>query len=80
MTKIQLDLSDEEDYYTEAHKLKNKLKTKQDAIKSMISAFDAEIEYKNPGAKKYNENINIEKKLKKNKKMEDGIPGLPELF
>ena len=36
MTKIQLDLTDKEDYNVELFKLSNKLKNKQESIKEMI--------------------------------------------
>ena len=43
MTKIQIDLSEEEDKIVEIYKLVNDLNTKQDAIKKMIGYFKAEI-------------------------------------
>lgn len=47
MTKILIDLSEEEDRLVEIYKLMNKLKTKQDAIKQMIGYFKVEIKPKN---------------------------------
>jgi flavoprotein len=43
LVKIQIDLSEEEDRIVEIYKLTNKLKTKQEAIKQMVSYFEAEI-------------------------------------
>ena len=36
MTKIQIDLDENEDFTTEVYKLSHGLKTKQDALKKMI--------------------------------------------
>ena len=47
MTKIQIDLSEEEDRIVEIYKLVNNLNTKQDAIKKMVKYFKAEIKPKN---------------------------------
>ena len=47
MTKIQIDLSEEEDRIVEIYKLINNLKTKQEAIKKMVKYFKAEIKPKN---------------------------------
>ena len=47
MTKIQIDLSEEEDRIVEIYKLVNNLKTKQEAIKKMVKYFKAEIKPKN---------------------------------
>jgi len=47
MTKIQIDLSKEEDKIVEIYKLVNDLNTKQEAIKKMIRYFKAEIKPKN---------------------------------
>ena len=47
MTKIQIDLSEEEDKIVEIYKLVNNLKTKQEAIKKMVKYFKAEITPKN---------------------------------
>ena len=43
MTKIQIDLSEDEDKIVEIYKLVNNLKTKQEAIKKMVKYFKAEI-------------------------------------
>jgi hypothetical protein len=43
MTKIQIDLSDEEDKLVEIYKLVNNLKTKEDAIKQMVRFFKVKI-------------------------------------
>jgi hypothetical protein len=53
MTKIQIDLSDEEDKLVEIYKLVNNLKTKQEAIKKMIRYFEAEVKPKNLKEKEY---------------------------
>lgn len=47
MVKIQIDLSNDEDRIVEIYKLANRLKTKQDAIKSMVKHFEASIKPKN---------------------------------
>lgn len=47
MTKIQVDLSKEEDKIVEIYKLVNNLNTKQEAIKKMITYFEAEVKPKN---------------------------------
>ena len=47
MTKIQIDLSEEEDKIVEIYKLVNNLKTKQDAIKKMVMYFEADVKPKN---------------------------------
>lgn len=47
MVKIQIDLSDEEDTIVDVYKLANKMKTKQEAIKSMIKHFEVTIKPKN---------------------------------
>lgn len=47
MVKIQLDLSEEEDKIVEVYKLVNNLKTKQEAIKSIIKYFEVNITPKN---------------------------------
>jgi hypothetical protein len=47
MTKIQIDLSEEEDKIVEIYKLVNNLKTKQEAIKKMVKYFKADIKPKN---------------------------------
>lgn len=46
MTKIQIDLSEEEDKIVEIYKLINNLNTKQEAIKKMVKYFKAEIKPK----------------------------------
>lgn len=43
MTKIQIDLDEEEDKIVEVYKLVNDLNTKQEAIKKMIKYFKTEI-------------------------------------
>jgi hypothetical protein len=43
MTKIQIDLSEEEDKVVEIYKLVNNLKTKQEAIKKMVRYFRVKI-------------------------------------
>ncbi len=53
MVKIQLDLSEEEDRIVEIYKLSNKHKTKQEAIKSMISYFVADVKPKNLKEREY---------------------------
>jgi len=53
MVKIQIDLSDEEDKLVEIYKLVNDLKTKQEAIKKMISYFNVDITPKNIQKKEY---------------------------
>ena len=47
MTKIQIDLSEEEDRIVEIYKLVNNLNTKQEAIKKMVRYFTADIKPKN---------------------------------
>ena len=46
MTKIQIDLDEEEDKIVEIYKLVNNLTTKQEAIKKMVKYFKAEIKPK----------------------------------
>jgi len=53
MTKIQIDLSEEEDRIVEIYKLVNNLKTKQEAIKKMVTYFKADIKPKNLKEKDY---------------------------
>ena len=53
MTKIQIDLEEEEDRIVEIYKLMNKLNTKAEAIKKMISYFEAEVKPKNLKEKEY---------------------------
>jgi len=53
MTKIQIDLDEEEDKTVEIYKLVNSLKTKQEAIKKMVRFFKAEIKPKNLKDKDY---------------------------
>lgn len=48
--KMQIDLSDEEDRILELHKIANRNRTKQESIKQMVQAFDADLEPKNPSA------------------------------
>ena len=53
MTKIQIDLDEEEDRIVEIYKLVNKLKTKQEAIRKMVRFFEAEVKPKNLKGKDY---------------------------
>lgn len=53
MTKIQIDLSEEEDKIVEIYKLVNNLKTKQESIKKMVKYFKAEIKPINLKDKEY---------------------------
>jgi uncharacterized coiled-coil DUF342 family protein len=53
MTKIQIDLTEEEDKIVEIYKLVNNLNTKQEAIKKMVKYFKAEIKPKNLKNKDY---------------------------
>jgi len=53
MTKIQIDLNEEEDRIVEIYKLMNNLKTKQEAIKKMVRYFKAEVKPKNLKEKEY---------------------------
>jgi len=53
MTKIQIDLDEEEDRIVEIYKLVNKLKTKQEAIKKMVKYFEAEVKPKKLKDKDY---------------------------
>ncbi len=53
MTKIQIDLSEEEDRIVEIYKLVNNLKTKQEAIKKMVTYFKADIKPKNLKEKEF---------------------------
>ncbi len=53
MTKIQIDLSEEEDKIVEIYKLVNSHKTKQEAIKKMVKYFKAEIKPTNLKDKEY---------------------------
>ena len=53
MVKIQMDLSEEEDRIVEVYKLTKRLKTKQEAIKSMIRYFEVSIKPKNVQEKEY---------------------------
>ncbi len=53
MTKIQIDLSKEEDKIVEIYKLVHDLKTKEEAIKQMIRYFEAEIKPKKLDNKDY---------------------------
>ncbi len=53
MAKIQIDLSPEEDRIVEVYKLMNNLKTKQEAIKRMVTYFKVEIKPKNIAEKDY---------------------------
>lgn len=47
MVKILVDLSDDEDKIVEVYKLVNGLKTKQEAIKSIVKYFEVNITPKN---------------------------------
>lgn len=53
MTKIQIDLDEEEDRIVEIYKLVNKLNTKQEAIKKMVKYFEAEVKPKKLKDKDY---------------------------
>jgi len=53
MTKIQIDLDEEEDRIVEIYKLVNNLKTKQEAIKKMVRYFKADIKPKNLKEKEF---------------------------
>lgn len=53
MTKIQIDLSEEEDKIVEIYKLVNNLKTKQEAIKKMVRYFKVDIKPKNLKEKEF---------------------------
>lgn len=53
MTKIQIDLDEEEDRIVEIYKLVNKLNTKQEAIKKMVKYFEAEVKPKNIKEREY---------------------------
>ena len=53
MVKLQLELSDEENGIVEVYKSVNKLKTKQDAIKAMITHFEVSIKPKNIKSAEY---------------------------
>ena len=53
MTKIQIDLDEEEDKIVEIYKLVNNLNTKAEAIKKMVKYFKAEIKPKNLKDKDY---------------------------
>jgi len=53
MVKIQIDLSEDEDRFVEIFKLSNRLKTKQEAIKKMITHFNVEVKPKNVDKKDY---------------------------
>ena len=53
MVKIQIDLSEDEDRIVEVYKLTKRLKTKQEAIKSMIQYFEVSIKPKNVQEKEY---------------------------
>ena len=53
MTKIQIDLDENEDKIVEIYKLVNNLNTKSEAIKKMIKYFKAEIKPMNIKEKEY---------------------------
>jgi len=53
MTKIQVDLDQEEDRIVEIYKLVNNLNTKQEAIRKMVRYFEAEVKPKNLKDKEY---------------------------
>ena len=53
MTKIQIDLDEEESKIVEIYKLVNNLKTKQEAIKKMVRYFKADIKPKNLKEKEF---------------------------
>jgi hypothetical protein len=49
MTKILVDLSDDEDKIVEVYKVVNSLKSKQEAIKQMVRYFTVSVRPKNIG-------------------------------
>lgn len=53
MTKIQINLSEDEDKIVEVYKIVNNLNTKEEAIKKMVTYFKAEIKPKNVKDKDY---------------------------
>lgn len=53
MVKIQIDLNEEQDRNVELYKIANRLKTKEEAIKSMIEHFKVDIKPKNLKDKEY---------------------------
>ena len=53
MTKIQIDLDEQEDKIVEIYKLVNNLNTKQEAIKKMVRYFKADIKPHNLKDKEY---------------------------
>ena len=53
MTKIQINLSSEEDKIVEIYKLVHNLKTKEEAIKQMVRYFEADIKPKKINSKDY---------------------------
>ena len=53
MVKLQLELSEKENSIIEVYKSVNKLKTKQETIKSMIQYFEVSIKPKNVQKKEY---------------------------
>lgn len=54
MTQIQIDLNDQQDQIVEIFKVKNKLKSKEEAIKSMIESYSECIhDWKTIEEKKY---------------------------
>ena len=53
MTKIQINLSDEEDKIVEIYKAVNNLKTKEDSIKIMIRYFKVDINPNNIKKREY---------------------------
>ncbi len=53
MVKLQLELSEKENSIVEVYKSVNKLKTKQEAIKTMINHFEVSIKPKNIKDKEY---------------------------
>ena len=48
--KMQIDLTDDEDRIVELHKIANRNRTKEESIKQMVQAFDADLEPRNPSA------------------------------
>lgn len=53
MVKILIDLTEEQDKIVEIYKLVHNLKTKQEAIKMMVTAFEADIQPKSMDKKQY---------------------------
>lgn len=61
MTKIQINLDEEEDRIVEIYKLVQNLKTKEEAIKKMVRYFKAEIKPKYMEESEYKKAIKFTK-------------------